>query len=105
MRDQMTSELLYEVKGAVGVVTFNRPQAHNALTFEMYDRLGEICASAPTACTLRGLVITGTRGRGFAAGTGIPRFRSCRSAAVGLAYGLQRGKGYAKLVQGAAPGI
>jgi len=38
----MTSDLLYEVKGDVGVVTFNRPAAHNALTFEMYDRLGEI---------------------------------------------------------------
>ena len=42
MKDTAADELLYEVKGAAGVVTFNRPAAHNALTFTMYDRLGEI---------------------------------------------------------------
>src|SRR5438477_12820068 len=87
MRDHMASELLYEVQGAVGVVTFNRPAAHNALTFEMYDQLGEICASAAaTDGTLRALIITGAGGRAFAAGTDISLFRAFRSAADGQAY-------------------
>ena len=47
MQDKVGSELLWEIEGPVGVVTFNRPAAHNALTFEMYDRLGEICAAVP----------------------------------------------------------
>ncbi len=45
MKDAPSDELLYEVNGHTGVVTFNRPAAHNALTFGMYDRLGEIRAS------------------------------------------------------------
>jgi enoyl-CoA hydratase len=86
MQDRMAAELIYEVQGAVGVVTFNRPAAHNALTFEMYDRLGEICATAPTDGTLRALIVTGAGGRAFAAGTDIALFRNFRSAADGLGY-------------------
>src|SRR5215468_12609898 len=86
MRDQMDGDLFYEVNGAGGVVTFNRPLAHNAFTFEMYDRLGEICAAVPTDGSVRALVITGAGGRAFAAGTDISLFRGFRTAADGLAY-------------------
>jgi len=93
----MASELLYEVTGAVGVITFNRPSAHNALTFEMYDRLGEICASAGAEGTLRALIITGAGGRAFAAGTDISLFRDFRSAADGLGYEDRMEKVFNKL--------
>ena len=63
MKDTPTDELLYEVKGQVGVVTFNRPSAHNALTFEMYDRLGEICGHHPGRPSVRALIITGAGGQ------------------------------------------
>ena len=86
MQDRTAADLLYEVKDAVGVVTFNRPAAHNALTFEMYDRLGEICATVPTDGSLRAIIITGAGGRAFAAGTDISLFRDFRSAADGLGY-------------------
>ena len=39
----MTEELLYDKRGDVAWVTFNRPQARNALTFAMYQGLAEIC--------------------------------------------------------------
>ncbi len=42
----MTDELLYEVQDGIGRIVFNRPQARNALTFPMYERLAEICAQA-----------------------------------------------------------
>ncbi len=80
------NELLYSVEGEVGIVTFNRPAAHNALTFEMYERLGEICASQSTAGPVKALIVTGTGGRAFAAGTDIALFRDFRSAADGLGY-------------------
>ena len=35
----MTQELLYDKRDQVGWVTFNRPQARNALTFAMYEGL------------------------------------------------------------------
>src|SRR5919199_1319104 len=37
------AELLYERRGAVAVITFNRPQARNAMTFAMYEALYERC--------------------------------------------------------------
>ena len=36
----MTQELLYDKRGDVGWITFNRPQARNALTFAMYEGAG-----------------------------------------------------------------
>jgi enoyl-CoA hydratase len=80
------NELLYSVEGEVGVVTFNRPAAHNALTFAMYDRLGEICAGLTGAGPVKALIVTGAGGRAFGAGTDIGLFRDFRSAEDGLAY-------------------
>jgi len=78
----MADDLLYEERGAVGVVTFNRPAAHNALTFDMYDRLGEICAAIPAEGDLRALIITGSGGKAFAAGTDISLFRNFRTGSA-----------------------
>ena len=101
----MSAELIYEVKDAVGVVTFNRPTAHNALTFEMYDRLGEICASVPTDGTPRALIITGAGGRAFAAGTDISLFRKFRTAADGQAYEDRMERMFQKLERCPVPTI
>ena len=105
MRDQMDGDLLYEVNGAVGVVTFNRPLAHNAFTFEMYDRLGEICAAVPTDGSLRALIVTGAGGRAFSAGTDISLFRNFRSAADGLAYEERMERMFGKLERCPVPTI
>src|SRR3954451_9453300 len=73
-------ELLYEVRDGVGYVTFNRPQARNALTFAMYERLGEICNEASekrsSASSVRAILITGAGDKAFAAGTDISQFRT-----------------------------
>ena len=53
-----TDDLLYEVRDEIGLVTLNRPQALNALTFEMYDRLGDLCAEAPTDGSIKAIIIT-----------------------------------------------
>jgi enoyl-CoA hydratase/carnithine racemase len=79
-------ELLYSVEGEVGTIAFNRPAAHNALTFAMYERLGEICASLTVPGPVKALIITGAGGRAFAAGTDIALFRDFKGAEDGLAY-------------------
>ncbi len=40
----MSQEILYEIKDGVGRITFNRPEARNAFTFRMYERL---CGNLP----------------------------------------------------------
>ena len=105
MHDKPDAEFIYEVRGPVGVVTFNRPAAHNALTFDMYDRLGEICAAIPAEGDLRALIITGAGGRAFAAGTDISLFRDFRTAADGFAYEARMEEVFIKLERCVVPTI
>src|SRR5258708_26894464 len=69
-------ELLYELRDGVGYGAFNRPQARNALTFAMYERLAEICNSANTDRSVKALLLTGGGDKAFAAGTDISQFRT-----------------------------
>jgi enoyl-CoA hydratase/carnithine racemase len=69
-------ELLHEVRDGVAYVTFNRPQARNALTFAMYERLAEICKNANTDRSIKAILITGAGDKAFAAGTDISQFRA-----------------------------
>lgn len=69
-------ELLYELRDGVAYLTFNRPQARNALTFAMYDRLAEICEQANRDRSIRAMLITGAGDKAFAAGTDISQFRA-----------------------------
>ena len=82
----MTELVLYEISGAVGMITMNRPEARNALTFEMYDRIAEICAAPSVDGGVKALIITGAGERAFAAGTDISLFRGFQRDEDALAY-------------------
>jgi enoyl-CoA hydratase len=69
-------ELLYELRDGVAYVTLNRPQARNALTFAMYERLAEICNQANQDRSIKAILITGAGDKAFAAGTDISQFRA-----------------------------
>ncbi len=79
----MTDELIYEQHDDTGFITLNRPQARNALTFPMYERLAEIAADPGP---VRTLVITGAGEKAFAAGTDINQFRAFSGAEDAIAY-------------------
>ena len=80
------NELLYEVRDGIAYVTFNRPQARNALTFAMYEGLAEICAAANDDRSIRAMVLTGAGEKAFAAGTDISQFRSFDSPEDAIGY-------------------
>jgi len=82
----MTTELLHEVRDGVAYVTFNRPQARNALTFAMYERLAEICNGASEDRSIKAILITGGGDKAFAAGTDISQFRAFESEQDALDY-------------------
>jgi enoyl-CoA hydratase len=82
----MTEELLYDKRGEVGWITFNRPQARNALTFAMYEGVAEICGRVGSTHEAKALVITGAGDKAFAAGTDIAQFRDFKSGEDGIAY-------------------
>jgi enoyl-CoA hydratase len=69
-------DILFEVHDGIATVTFNRPQARNAFTFAMYERLAEICAMVNDDRSVRVMILTGAGGKAFAAGTDISQFRT-----------------------------
>jgi enoyl-CoA hydratase len=84
--DAPADELLYEVRDEIGYITFNRPQARNAMTFAMYERLAEICAEVDETRSVKALVLTGAGGKAFAAGTDISQFRTFKTPEDALGY-------------------
>jgi len=81
-----SDDLLYEIDAGAGWVTFNRPDSRNALTFAMYEELAEICVNAPTDGSIKAIVIRGTGGRAFAAGTDMTQFRGFDEAEDAFGY-------------------
>ncbi|HEX2104315.1 MAG TPA: enoyl-CoA hydratase/isomerase family protein [Solirubrobacteraceae bacterium] len=80
------AELLYARRGPAAVITFNRPQARNAMTFAMYEALVERCAEADADDGVRVLVLRGAGGRAFVAGTDIRQFLDFESGETGIDY-------------------
>jgi enoyl-CoA hydratase len=83
------SELLAERRGSVLWITFNRPEARNALTWNMYDRLKSECAAVNNDRSVRAVVFTGAGGKAFVAGTDISQFRSFQTEQDALDYEAQ----------------
>ena len=65
--------VLYEERGAVAIITLNRPQALNSLTRQMHRELGAAMDQAESQPAIRAMVITGA-GRGFCAGADLSEF-------------------------------
>jgi len=82
----MSQDLLYEITEGIGRITFNRPQARNAFTFEMYEGLIEICLQAENDKSVRALVLTGAGEKAFAAGTDISQFLAFSTPEDALQY-------------------
>jgi enoyl-CoA hydratase/carnithine racemase len=75
----------WEVRGPAAWITFDRPEAHNAMTFAMYEELFALCERADAA-DLRAVVLRGAGGKAFVAGTDIRQFASFASGEDGLRY-------------------
>jgi len=65
--------VLYDERGAVAVLTLNRPQALNSFTRQMHRDLWAALDRAEANPAIRALVITGA-GRGFCAGADLGEF-------------------------------
>jgi enoyl-CoA hydratase/carnithine racemase len=76
----------YEVRGSAAWVTFNRPEAHNAMTFEIYDQLVAHCETVDQDDEIKTMVLRGAGGKAFVAGTDIRQFEDFRTAQDGLSY-------------------
>ena len=80
------SDILFDLRDGIGRVTFNRPQARNAFTFQMYERLAEVCEEANKDRAIKVLVFTGTGDKAFASGTDINQFRAFKTPQDAIEY-------------------
>jgi enoyl-CoA hydratase/carnithine racemase len=78
-------EVRYSRAGKIATVIFDRPAAHNAMTWQMYEQLDAACARIRAEHDVRVAVFRGAGGKAFVAGTDIAQFQQFRSAEDGLA--------------------
>jgi enoyl-CoA hydratase len=82
----MSKDTLVELReGGVLWLTFQRPKARNAMTFEMYDVLEQTARRANDDVAVTALVVTGASGA-FVAGTDIAQFADFSTAEQAYAY-------------------
>lgn len=74
-----TDHLLLERDGPTAVLTFNRPDVRNAMTFEMYEALHDACEHLDADPDVRVVVLRGAGDRAFVAGTDIRQFLDFRT--------------------------
>jgi len=68
--------ILFEAADGVGVLTFNRPKALNALTTNTLEEVKEVVESIALAREIRVLVLTGAGDKAFVAGADITGFQT-----------------------------
>jgi enoyl-CoA hydratase len=74
-------DILFEVRGRLGLVTLNRPQALNAFTLDMYRRIEPVLRAWETDPAIGAVAIQGAGDRAFCAGGDI---RAIYEAARGI---------------------
>jgi enoyl-CoA hydratase len=81
----MSTTAIFSVDEAVATLTFDRPEAKNALTWEMYDALCHACERVDLDRSIHVFVIKGAGGA-FASGTDISQFATLATREDALAY-------------------
>ncbi|MBS7803400.1 enoyl-CoA hydratase/isomerase family protein [Rhizobiales bacterium TNE-4] len=79
-------DLAISVDGALVTATLNRPAARNAMTFEMYENLADLCRAIDRDHSIKALIITGAGSQAFSSGTDISQFTVFETEEDGWAY-------------------
>src|SRR5438105_11610660 len=79
-----SAETIVTREGPIVTLTFNRPEARNAMTWAMYDRLERVCEEVDADDSVRVLVLRGAGGKAFVSGTDISQFKVFETAEEGL---------------------
>lgn len=84
--DADRGEVHLRVDGDVATLTFDRPQARNAMTWAMYERLADHCRALAADPTVRVAVLRSANPQAFIAGTDITQFLAFTSGEDGVDY-------------------
>src|SRR5882672_5753106 len=84
--ESSNQDLMFDVSDGIARITINRPQARNAFTFEMYEKLAHCCETINGDNSVRVLILTGSGEKAFSAGTDISLFRNFKTPEDALGY-------------------
>lgn len=85
-RPEHDGDVHFVIEGGVARITFDRPDARNAMTWAMYERLHSICERLRDDPTVRVVRFQGAGGQAFVAGTDIAQFEAFKDGEAGVAY-------------------
>ncbi|WP_043531946.1 enoyl-CoA hydratase/isomerase family protein [Litchfieldella xinjiangensis] len=86
MEPKSTAELEFVKDGKIAWLIFNRPQVRNAMTWGMYDALERYCKALNDDPDIDVVVLRGSGGEAFVAGTDIKQFTTFDVAQHALDY-------------------
>ena len=75
-----TDKLLARKEAGVGIVTFNNPDRHNAVSLDMWQACARVLEQFATDDEVRVVVLTGAGGKAFVSGADISKFESERGS-------------------------
>src|SRR2546428_11106256 len=81
-----TAHTTFVTEGPIAILTFNRPEARNAMTWEMYRALVDACDRVDRDQAVRVFILRGAGGKPFVSGTDIAQFESFRGPDDGFRY-------------------
>jgi enoyl-CoA hydratase/carnithine racemase len=75
-----SDKMLAEKRGAVGIMTFNNPERHNAVSLDMWAQADRILGDFVADPAIRVIVLTGAGGKSFVSGADISKFEDERAS-------------------------
>ena len=81
-----TPHVVFEFDGSIAFLTINRPDARNAMTWEMYAALVDACERVDTTESVRVFVVRAAGDKAFIAGTDISQFTRFETPEASLKY-------------------
>jgi enoyl-CoA hydratase/carnithine racemase len=88
----VATELLLERDARVALLTINRPEARNSMTFEMYEALHDHMERLDADPDVRVVVLRGAGDKAFVSGTDIRQFLEFKTKEHALAYEARIGR-------------
>jgi enoyl-CoA hydratase/carnithine racemase len=98
-------ETIFQIDPPFAILTFNRPEARNAMTWAMYDALMAACERVDADPQVRVFILRGAGGKAFVSGTDISQFQKFTEPTHAIDYEKRIGVVLGRLERVAKPTI
>lgn len=92
-------------EGPVARIVFDRPAAHNAFTWSMWEELDAVLEVVSADADLRVVTLRGAGGKAFVAGSDIAQFREFTGGQDGIAYEAKMNRYFERLLAVPVPTV